>query len=230
MTSPGARPTRLFYVDDSGAERSGLATYSWIELTLEQWSPALCQVLDWRDALSEAHGIPKGRELHAVEFANGRGNPSVHGDEWNRRKSLRRQVMDENFARFAGWDWLRGGTVYARTRLTRDAFAKERARVYRELVTMLDARLTANQEWGILVMDGDGTDASYPSAHRGLAVRRRSLIEDPFFQHSARSQWVQIADLVAYAGYQSVAQLPHKKFTWHWYPSLAPALAEPMEV
>ena len=171
MTSPGARPTRLFYVDDSGAERSGLATYSWIELTLEQWSPALCQVLDWRDALSEAHGIPKGRELHAVEFANGRGNPSVHGDEWNRRKSLRRQVMD-----------------------------------------------------------GDGTDASYLSAHRGLAVRRRSLIEDPFFQHSARSQWVQIADLVAYAGYQSVAQLPQKKFTWHWYPSLAPALAEPMEV
>ncbi|GAA1399051.1 DUF3800 domain-containing protein [Luteococcus peritonei] len=225
-----ARPTRLFYVDDSGAERSGIATYSWIELTLEQWRPALCQVLDWRDALDEAHAIPKQRELHAVEFANGRGNPSLLGDEWNRCKPLRQQVMDETFACFAGWSWLRGGTVYSRSRLTRDAFARERGRVYRELVSLLDARLEAAGEWGILVMDGDGSDQSYVQAHRGLPVRRRALIEDPCFQQSARSQWVQVADLVAYAGYQHLARLPHKRFAWDWYPSLAPAMAAPVEV
>jgi hypothetical protein len=45
-------PLRLFYVDDSGAEVSGFATYSWIEFLVEDWKPGLRQVLDWRKARS----------------------------------------------------------------------------------------------------------------------------------------------------------------------------------
>ncbi|MGP9613777.1 DUF3800 domain-containing protein [Brachybacterium sp. AOP42-B2-9] len=54
---------------------------------------------------------------------------------------------------------------------------------------------------GLLVMDGDGTDTSYIAAHHELPIATRSLLEDPGSQHSSRSQWVQIADLIAYAAY-----------------------------
>lgn len=76
-------------------------------------------------------------------------------------------------------------------------------------------------ELGILYMDGDGTDRSYVAAHRELKLATRSLIEDPAFQHSHSSHLVQFADLVAYAGYQHVLQLPEKRFAWSWYPSLS---------
>lgn len=220
MTPHTSMPVRLFYVDDSGAERSGFATFSWIELAIDDWKMGLGEVLSWRAHLDHNYGIPKRYELHSTDFANGRGNPSRRGDAWNRRKAHRSQVLEESFRRFSLWPWLSVGTVYSHTSLQRDAFARERARVYQKLVQMLDSRLAAAGELGLLVMDGDGTDSSYYAAHRDLPLETRSLIEDPTFQHSHRSQWVQIADLVAYASYQKLVHLPEKQFAWEWYDSL----------
>lgn len=213
------RPTRLIYVDDSGAEVTGFATFSWIEVPLDEWGAALEEVLEWRSDLTRVHQIPKHFELHATKFANGRGAPSLD-PTWNVRKAHRSAVLDEAFARFATWSWLRAGTVYSESALRRVAFAKERARVYAELIGHLDDRLAAAREWGLLVMDGDGTDTSYITAHRELPIRTRSLIEDPAFQHSSRSQWVQIADVIAYAAYQKLVAIPEKQFAWGWYDSL----------
>jgi hypothetical protein len=212
-------PLRLFYVDDSGAEVTGFATYSWIEFRLESWKPGLRQVLDWRKALMSAHQIPPLYELHATKFANGRGNPSLD-PAWNRKKSNRSIVVDDFVEFLAGCPWAGVGTVYSQTTLRRTQFAKERARVYGELVRLIDDRLTAAGELGILVMDGDGSDDSYVSAHRNLPLATRSLIEDPVFQHSHRSQWVQLADMAAYAGYQHLLKHEGKEFSWPWYPGL----------
>lgn len=107
------RPTRLIYVDDSGAEATGYATFSWIAVSLEDWRVGLAEILQWRADLASAYGIPKHYELHAVKFANGRGNPSVDAS-WNRRKVHRSHVFDEAFARFAGWKWLQVGSVYSK--------------------------------------------------------------------------------------------------------------------
>ncbi|WP_371440361.1 hypothetical protein [Brachybacterium sp. SW0106-09] len=71
-------------------------------------------------------------------------------------------------------------------------------------------------------MDGDETDTSYISAHREPPLARRSLLEDPAFQNSARSQWAQVADLVAYAGYQSILRIPEKELAWSWCETLSP--------
>lgn len=222
------RPTRIIYVDDSGAEATGYATYSWVSVTLDDWRDALTEVLAWRQHLTTAYGIPKHYELHATQFANGRGNPSLN-ESWNRRKAYRSAVLDEAFAWFASWEWLSVGSVYSQTSLRRDAFGRERSRVYNRLVHHLDAQLSTAGEWGTLVMDGDGTDTSYISAHRELPIATRSLLEDPAFQHSSRSQWVQIADLVAYAAYQSLAQIEAKRFAWSWYSKLGARGSEAIE-
>lgn len=219
MTPPSSKPVRLIYVDDSGAERSGYATFSWIELRIDDWQAALREVLDWRHQLARVHQIPVTYELHATKFVNGRGDPSLDL-LWNRHKSKRSLVVDDAFRMLAAATWLSVGTVYSHTSLRGRAFADERARVYGELVTRLDQRLTAAGEFGILYMDGDGTDRSYIAAHRELKLATRSLIEDPAFQHSRSSHLVQIADLIAYAGYQHILQLPEKWFAWPWYPAL----------
>lgn len=68
-----ATPLRLFYVDDSGAEVTGFATFTWIELRVEDWKPGLRQVLNWRKRLMAEYQIPPLYELHATKFANGPG-------------------------------------------------------------------------------------------------------------------------------------------------------------
>jgi hypothetical protein len=69
----------------------------------------------------------------------------------------------------------------------------------------------------MVIMDGDGTDPTYREAHRKLKLRSRSLIEDSLFQPGRLSQWVQMADLVAYAAYMHLARIPAKEATWSWY-------------
>lgn len=216
---PSHRATRIFYVDDSGAETTGIASYSWVSVLLDDWRAALSEVLAWREHLNTTYGIPKHYELHATKFANGRGNPSLD-DAWNRSKANRSVVLDESFNRFAEWGWMTAGTIYSQGNDRREGFKKRRHRVYSKLVHQLDGDLHKANEWGMLVMDGDGSDTSYISAHRELDIATRSLLEDPGFQHSSRTQWVQVADLVAYAAYQHIAEIPEKQFAWQWYPTL----------
>lgn len=210
--------TRLFYVDDSGAPETGYAVYSWCEVAISDWTGALADWLAVRAKLTADHQIPKNAELHATELVNGRGRPSLD-DSFNRSKARRRQAMDEVIAALSAASWLSVGTVYSQG--PKREHRSEKTRVYEELVALIDQRLQATGDHGILIMDGDGTDPSYLTAHRQLDLGTRNLIEDPAFQHSHRSQWVQIADLVAYSAYQSLMQLPEKRFAWPWYPALA---------
>lgn len=68
-----------------------------------------------------------------------------------------------------------------------------------------------------MFVDGDGSDPRYFTAHRELKLAGRHIIEDPLFQYSHRSQWVQMADMVAYAAYQHLARYRGKEFAWSWY-------------
>lgn len=221
---------RLIYLDDSGARDTGLVVFSWCEVAVTDWERGLRAWLDWRAALTELHGIPKNYELHATKFVNGRGAPSVAAD-WNRHKAHRWAVMADAMTLLAEQDWLSIGTVFTRVDDCRH-YGTERQRAYVETVAMLDRRLRAADEFGIVVMDGDGTDESYLAAHRQLPLAGRRLIEDPSFQHSHRSQWIQMADLVAYAAYQHILGHPGKRFAWPWYRQLAPrdALTGPQRV
>jgi hypothetical protein len=211
--------TKLIYIDDSGSVQTGFVIYSFCMVDISDWQQALASWLQWRAKLVATHQIPKTYELHATKFANGRGNPSLDL-AWNRKKVNRHLVMDDAMATLAAQTWLGLGTAYSHTSLTGPAYGQERARVYLELVKHLDGQLQTWGDHGIIVMDGDGSDESYITAHRQLDLHTRALIEDPAFQSSHRSQWVQMADLVAYAAYQHLLQHPEKKFAWPWYPAL----------
>lgn len=209
----------MFYVDDSGAEPTGFVVFAWVEVDARAWRHGLGRWLDWRESLWERHRVGKTYEIHSTSFVNGRGRPSAD-DEWNASKAARRAAFDDAFAGLAASPHLRVGCVYSHTTARRRDYRAEKMRVYGRLVALLDERLAHEGELGLVVMDGDGTDDGYVAAHRALRLSRRHVIEDPMFQHSSGSHWLQIADMLAYAGYHEVLREPTRSFAHDWYPTL----------
>jgi|SRR5581483_5618874 hypothetical protein len=215
-TPAPASPLRLFYIDDSGANTTGYITYSWIEVTPAGWNTGLKAWLNLRKALYATYKIPPSTELHTTKLIGGRMNPSTD-PAVNASKALRRNVTQDALRVIGATPELRIGTVYRQTQARGRAYSAERDAVYVKLVDHLDTRLGLAGEHGMIFMDGDGTDPGYLAAHRDLKITSRRIIEDPIFQASHHSQWMQMADVVAWSTYQSLLRHPGKRFAWHWY-------------
>lgn len=207
---------RWYYVDDSGATDRGWIVYGYIELAAEDWGRALEHWFDFRHETFERHGIPTDYEFHAINFINGRGNPSQNTD-WNRDRALRHQVAVAALRALSEMPGVKVGAVVRHTEARRDAYADERRRVYAELLDRLDTRLKCAAEFGAIVVDGDGTDPSYRQRHRDMDRRSRRIIEDPIFQPADSNPLLQIADLVSYTAYQAVQRAPERAFMHDWY-------------
>ncbi|MGL4177124.1 MAG: DUF3800 domain-containing protein [Dermatophilaceae bacterium] len=215
MNSPiPSRGVRLFYIDDSGTVDTGHIVYSWIEVTPDCWNGGLRHWIDLRKELYATHKIPPATELHAAQFVGGRGRPSTDSAV-NASKAARREVMTRALKAIGENPDIVLGTVYRKTTTTGPAYARQRVAVYEKLLQHLDARLVKADEFGMIFMDG--SDQAYQRAHRQLKLSSRRIIEDPVYQSSHISQWVQMADLVAWSTYQSLLRHPRKRFTWNWY-------------
>jgi hypothetical protein len=206
----------MFYVDDSGAEKAGLALFGWIEVELSAWTETLGHVLAWREHLSTKFGIPKSYELHAVDFVNGRGNPSATDLSWNRFKSQRAVIAEDLCLRMRSWP-LKAQALYQETTARRHQYKRICEQLYVELVEKRNAALVQQGHQGLVIVDGDGTDPAYRRAHRKLSLSDRAIIEDPMFQHSDDSQLIQIADFVAYSAYLALHRPQGKESMWGWF-------------
>jgi hypothetical protein len=207
---------RLFYIDDSGSPNDGYIVYSWIEVTPGCWALGLRHWLDLRKQLYAAYQIPPAAEIHTTKLIGGRKMPSTAGS-FNASKGQRRALVREALESIGQNANVRLGSVYRVTASRGSSYNAERADLYDQLVKHLDGRLTAADEYATIFMDGDGSDPTYFRAHRALKLSTRRIVEDPLFQHSHVSQWVQMADLVAWTTYQAVQQHPGKRFAWSWY-------------
>jgi hypothetical protein len=209
-------PVRLFYVDDSGSPENGWIVYSWIECTIVDWRLGLRAWLDLRKQMFADHKIPPAYELHAAHFIGGRGDPSTD-PAWNRRKRNRAIAIQQALTAIGTAEALRVGTAYRLSASRGRAYNQEREALYEALVAHLNERCGRAGEYGMIFMDGDGSAHGYYAAHRGLKLADRYIIEDPLFQVSHRSQWVQMADLAAWSAYQGLVRSPNRRFAWDWY-------------
>jgi uncharacterized protein DUF3800 len=205
----------LFYVDDSGSETQGLATFSWIRVDPARWSAATQRWLKFRAAIYRRHGIPADTRLHATELAGGRG--TLARDQLGASPPHGLTVIEEGLNAIAGLPGITLGSVYRRTTAHGRSFEHAKQDLYQQMIARLDADLGQAAVYGAIVMDGDGTNTGYRRGHRKLDPGRRSLIEDPFFRHASTSQWVQIADLTAWTAYRSLRPCGRRDKTTNWY-------------
>ncbi|TSD62582.1 DUF3800 domain-containing protein [Aeromicrobium piscarium] len=213
--------SRLAYVDDSGHQATGLVVYGWVHFSPGAWSRVLRTWIDVRRRLWREFGVSVDRELHSTHYINGRGRistrpPRRHVHEgvvyW---RDLGQDIAVTLLREVSSLEGVTAGAVYRRCEPHPRQGSK--IRVYRELIELWECELAERREYGLVLVDGDGSDGSYRAAHRRLQLDRRRTIEDAIMVDSAQSQLVQLADLVAWCAYVSVERHPSHEYAWEWY-------------
>ena len=196
----------IFYVDDSGDER--ITTFSAIGVPADRWNVATAQWLAWRRRLHDEHDIDVQYRLHATDWVAGRGRPAEDPRAVvNRSKPLRWRTY------VAALDVL--AAMPDTMVLTVSYPGVDRAGAYRYLMRALEDVLTTRRDRGMVVLDGESSELR--TLHGELDPVSRRLVEDPWKRDARESQWLQAADLVAYAAYQHLARRPDRAFMWRWY-------------
>lgn len=208
----------VFYVDDSGSEATGYTTFSWVQVNPANWADAMQQWLAFRADTFRRYGIPASTRLHATDLAGGRGNPSHDPASNGSAQGL--ELIRDGLDAIAALPGIALGTVYRQTTARGRDFENDKENLYRGMVAMLDRNLGAHGRFGMIVMDGDGSNAIYARGHRALDGQGRRLIEDPFFRQANSSQWVQIADFAAWTAYRSLRPSGRRNKTSSWYDRL----------
>ena len=217
--------TRMIYVDESMEEiHGGWMVFGWVECEPQAWRLALRQWLEFRKELYREFSIPPSTELHSTKFVNGRDriatnasalDPAFIRDGDVLWKDLGREVGRRCLAHLASSSLLRVGAIYRTTDRRGQEFARDKYQLYTDLVKHWDLELAARNEFGIITVDGQ--DPHYIESHRELKLDTRHVLEDPALHDSRRSQWLQIADLVAYTALLSLNRHRHNEFGWDWY-------------
>lgn len=211
----------LIYVDDSGHQQSGLVVYGWVRFAPSHWPLILRRWLELRKRLYREFRIHIETELHSTDYIHGRKHvtekpPQRHvHDGVTYWKNLGREVATILLEEISSLEGLTAGAVYRR--YAPNPAAAQKVDVYRALIMQWEAELTDAAQYGMVFVDGDGTDSSYQTAHRGLELDHRRILEDPIMTQSSMSQLVQIADLVAWCAFVTVERHPSQEFAWGWY-------------
>jgi hypothetical protein len=208
----------MYYVDDSGDTRAGIAVYSWIEVDATQAANATAVWLRFRQQLFEKHQIPADAEIHAVKFLSGRGRPSSE-EKVNKSKDVRHEIFLDALKTIGDMPGINVGAVYRKSSHKPSRFAEVMRDTFCKLVLGVDRRLFLADLQGVMIIDGEGdnTCRDYYRIFRSLNLSGRQLVAGPYFEPSDQSQWIQIADMVAYAAFQSVIRRPSREYCWTWY-------------
>ena len=191
----------LIYIDDSFEKPHQI--YSAIAVPAHLWRPFFQHVKAWRQELKRTDGILITKELHATEFAGGRGRlgPRVVG------KYRRSQIFREAMLMLNSFEGIK---IFNVCHTARPEWALER------LITRINKTMEAWDSHAMLIID-EGKEAEITRLLRKMGVfnpvpvyigpgvyQMRNLpvdriLEDPVFKPSDRSYFVQMADFVAYA-------------------------------
>ncbi|WP_405619159.1 DUF3800 domain-containing protein [Streptomyces sp. NBC_01508] len=209
---------RVYYIDDSGIPKTGLALYSALGVSV-WYAPQIQRA--WhrlREDWLATQGVPTDFELHASQFLGGRGRPGGG----NPLKIERYRMAQEALDVLGVQPGLSITTAYCdRAGNWREA----KAASYSRLLRRLDQQLGLTGECAALVVDGDGSEDLYERVHQEIRPARIPLPAAEVPAHT--SDWLQMADLVAYTACQAIARLEPKRYMWGWYARHLPKAAPP---
>lgn len=224
------------YVDDSGDSRNG-TTLSALIVEDKHWAGLLDAWLAGRRTIHRGWGVPKNRELHAIELYKGRGSYcETRSQELSFDLSARAAVGQVMLRKLAQFEHFVAVTIGSRDVSKPTAYAR--------FIAWLEDWAAEHGTWLIVFYDGQQGLASpdaeptpdelkqlwqsavraagpYRRVHRDLDIGTRRILEDVVMQDSQFSQLIQAADLIAYGAYQRHRQTHPEKWGKHGSPSVA---------
>lgn len=212
----------MFYADDSGNLDRGWIVYGWLELETRHWDSVLDYWLKFRRDLVGEFGVPVAKELHATDFVNGRREistsmPARYKSDARWKQTLGRELAVACLETLRDCPYIELGSAYLVTTRRGEELTEDRELAYAKLVALWDEQLKRSDDYGIVGMDGEGTDPVYYRGHRALDLKTRRIVEDPMFHSSKRSQWTQMADLVAWTSFTHLYRHDANEYAWGWY-------------
>lgn len=209
---------RVYYIDDSGIPKTGLALYSALGVPAANAAEIRRAWRELRANWNTTHGMPTDFELHASAFLAGRGRPGGQ----NPLKIQRYRMAQHALEVIGAQPHLTITTVYAEEA---PHWREAKKAAYTGLLRRLDRQLGEAGEHAALIVDGDGSEELYEHVHRRV---RPTCIRVPAAEVPAHtSDWLQMADLVAYTACQAIAQRESRSFMWGWYSRYLPKTPAP---
>jgi hypothetical protein len=223
-TQESAAPLRIIFADDAGDSRT-IAAFASLSVHLDDMEAAKKDLLRFRSAVEGDPdlGIPIDASLHAQDLAAGRGRhvyrPGLPDREAREAHLAHcRGVIRRGLETVAGIPGVRVTAVYRET----DDYGRDRPALQRAWLARVNTELAASDEYGVVIVDGDGTETALIDAYHDLPERNRRIKGVPLFESARINYFLQAADLLAYAAYQSVAKRPERAFMWDWFGAALP--------
>lgn len=209
------------YVDDSGDSRNG-TTLTALIVEDQYWTGLLGAWLQGRRDIHREFGVPKSKEIHAVDLYKKRGSYCETPEQ--------EKKFGENNRAAAGRMLLSALSKHQDFTVVTVASAEVvKPRVYAKFIAWLEdwaalndthllvfydgqqglgapgEPLTIEEQQALWEMAGRGA-TPYREVHRGLELGSRRILEDVIMQDSRYSQLIQAADLIAYGAYHKHLQ------------------------
>lgn len=205
----------LAYIDETGDELRTMHTALLIPCL--DWGRCARTWLRWREQVHKRWGIPASFEFHASDLLHGNGLDTLppmddkSGGKINppvkRSSGIQREIFEKSIKTIGTLGGLRVITCYRP--------GTNRMESYGQLLEVLTGFL--EEEGGHALALVDGADVGHGTAHRGLGLDQRRIVEQPWMNDSHNNQFIQAADFVAYAAYQRVARQEGKRELWSLY-------------
>ena len=216
------------YVDDSGDSHNG-TTLTALIVEDQHWTGLLGAWLQGRRDIHREFGVPKSKEIHAVDLYKKRGSFCETPEQ--------EKKFGENNRAAAGRMLLSALSKHQDFTVVTVASAEVvKPRVYAKFIAWLEDWAVLNDTYLLVFYDGQqglgkpgesltleeqqalwesaGREAApYREVHRGLDLDSRRIIEDVVMQDSKYSQLIQAADLIAYGAYHKHLQ-EHPEIWW----------------
>ncbi|GAA4839358.1 hypothetical protein GCM10023221_16170 [Luteimicrobium xylanilyticum] len=207
----------LAYVDDSGDSKHGV-TLTALIVEDRHWSSLLDAWLAGRRRLHSEFGVPKNREIHAVEFYKGRARVCETREQdasfTKVERGIAARLLLSSLATLEPFTVLSIATPDVR-----------KPAAYARFIAKLEDWAAENDTYLMVFYDGQQglahpdteptpaelselwttavrNAAPYRRVHRDLELSTRRIVQDVMMQDSQYSQLIQAADLIAYGAYQ----------------------------
>lgn len=201
------------YIDDSGDEK--IRCYSALILHESVWKEGYATLKEFRRSLKRSDGMFVTKELHATEFVAGRGRVGNQIVPKGRRCELFRNTL---------------GMIASLPKISlMNAIAPrhQEKQVFERLVNRINKAMA---EWrsNALIIHDEGKDytslvrrmsvynpirsmyGKWPGGAEYKNIPTAHILEDIVFRQSHRSDFIQMADLCAYALFRNEYPLPSK--------------------